>query len=213
MVPLLFAGRLGDVLGQRRMFCLGVAIFGVGAIVCAIAPQVEVLIAARAVQGVGASLQMPQSMSVINRIFARERRGRALGVWGVIGSIAALVGPLAGGFLVGNFGWQAAFWVHIPFVVLAIVLALAVGSVGSTVVLGGWVPNPVPAWCRRLRCSLAASRVVDLGDRALGTEECVVHGFPPLQVFAFVLGGYIMRSKTILNINAQFIMWQVTDMT
>ncbi|MDU4569613.1 MFS transporter, partial [Corynebacterium sp.] len=124
VVPLLFAGRLGDVLGQRRMFCLGVAIFGVGAMVCAIAPQVEVLIAARAVQGVGASLQMPQSMSVINRIFARERRGRALGVWGVIGSIAALVGPLAGGFLVGNFGWQAAFWVHIPFVVLAIVLAL-----------------------------------------------------------------------------------------
>ena len=91
VVPLLFAGRLGDVLGQRRMFCLGVGIFGLGAVACAVSPTVEVLIVARAVQGVGASLQMPQTMSVINRIFARERRGRALGVWGVIGSVAAPV--------------------------------------------------------------------------------------------------------------------------
>ena len=164
VVPLLFAGRLGDVLGQRRMFCLGVAIFGVGAIVCAIAPQVEVLIAARAVQGVGASLQMPQSMSVINRIFARERRGRALGVWGVIGSIAALVGPLAGGFLVGNFGWQAAFWVHIPFVGLAIVLALL------------WVPE-LPTTAQSIDAPSAVVSLIALAAIVFGIQQGPVLGW------------------------------------
>ncbi|MDO5032852.1 DHA2 family efflux MFS transporter permease subunit [Corynebacterium sp.] len=123
VVPLLFTGRLGDIYGQKRIFQLGVGIFGLGAIACALAPTIGVLIAARAVQGIGASLQMPQSMAVINRIFARERRGRALGVWGVVGSVASLTGPLLGGFLVGAFGWQAVFWVHVPLVAAAVVLA------------------------------------------------------------------------------------------
>ena len=114
VVPLLCTGRLGDIFGQKRMFQLGVSVFGLGALACALAPNISVLIAARAVQGVGASLQMPQSMAVINRVFARERRGRALGVWGVIGSVASLLGPLLGGFLVGGFGWPAVFWAHVP---------------------------------------------------------------------------------------------------
>lgn len=123
VVPLLCTGRLGDIFGQKRMFQLGVSVFGLGALACALAPNISVLIAARAVQGVGASLQMPQSMAVINRVFARERRGRALGVWGVIGSVASLLGPLLGGFLVGGFGWPAVFWAHVPFVVAAVVLS------------------------------------------------------------------------------------------
>ena len=129
VVPLLFTGRLGDIHGQKRMFQLGVGLFGIGALLCALAPSVEFLIAARALQGFGASIQMPQTMAVINRIFARERRGRALGVWGVVGSLATLAGPLLGGFVVAAFGWQAVFWIHIPFVVAAIVLS------------GLWVPS------------------------------------------------------------------------
>lgn len=123
VVPLLFTGRLGDIFGQKKMFQCGVSLFGIGALMCALAPNIQVLIAARAVQGIGASLQMPQSMAVINRVFARERRGRALGAWGVIGSVASLTGPLLGGFLVGAFGWQAVFWVHVPFVIAAVVLS------------------------------------------------------------------------------------------
>ncbi len=129
VVPLLFTGRLGDIYGQKNMFQLGVGLFGIGALLCALAPSVEFLIAARALQGFGASIQMPQTMAVINRIFARERRGRALGVWGVVGSLATLAGPLLGGFVVAAFGWQAVFWIHIPFVVAAIVLS------------GLWVPS------------------------------------------------------------------------
>ncbi|MDK8482175.1 MFS transporter [Corynebacterium sp. MSK105] len=164
VVPLLFTGRLGDVLGQSRMFCLGVGIFGLGAVACAVAPTVEVLIAARTVQGVGASLQMPQTMSVINRIFARERRGRALGVWGVIGSVAALAGPLAGGFLVGHFGWQAAFWVHVPFVVLAIVFALL------------WVPE-LPTTAQSIDAPSAIVSLIALAAIVFGIQQGPVLGW------------------------------------
>ncbi|ACP32708.1 permease of the major facilitator superfamily [Corynebacterium aurimucosum ATCC 700975] len=128
VVPLLFTGRLGDIYGQKRMFQLGNGLFGLGALLCALSPSVEFLIAARALQGLGASIQMPQTMAVINRIFPRERRGRALGAWGVVGSLATLAGPLLGGLVVAAFGWQAVFWIHIPFVIAAIALS------------GLWVP-------------------------------------------------------------------------
>ncbi len=128
VVPLLFTGRLGDIYGQKRMFQLGNGLFGLGALLCALSPSVELLIAARALQGLGASIQMPQTMAVINRIFPRERRGRALGAWGVVGSLATLAGPLVGGFVVAAFGWQAVFWIHVPFVIAAIALS------------GLWVP-------------------------------------------------------------------------
>ena len=177
VVPLLFTGRLGDVLGQRRMFCMGVAVFGVGALGCALAPTVEALIAARVVQGLGASLQMPQTMSVINRIFARERRGRALGVWGVIGSVAALAGPLAGGYLVGNFGWQAAFWVHIPFVVLAIVFALL------------WVPE-LPTTAQSIDVVSAIVSLLALAAIVFGIQQGPVLGWG-WTVWLFLLVGVV----------------------
>ena len=76
VVPLLFTGRLGDRFGQRRLFRVGIAVFVIGAVASAFAPTIELLIAARCLQGLGASIQMPQTMSGINRVFARERRGR-----------------------------------------------------------------------------------------------------------------------------------------
>ncbi|WP_428839407.1 MFS transporter [Corynebacterium camporealensis] len=158
VVPLLLTGRLGDVFGQRRMFRIGMAIFGLAAVACALAPTIEILILARAVQGIGAAMEMPQSMAVINRVFDRTRRGRALGVWGIIGSVAALAGPIVGGAVVGMFGWYAVFWVHVPFAFAAVILA------------GLWVPQLrrplVPSttfllWCpcwRSARWSLPSSR-------------------------------------------------------
>ena len=137
VVPLLFTGRLGDRFGQRRLFRVGIAVFVIGAVASAFAPTIELLIAARCLQGLGASIQMPQTMSVINRVFARERRGRALGVWGIIGSVAAITGPVLGGFLVQSASWHAVFLIQVPFGVLAIALATI------------WVPR-MPTYARNL---------------------------------------------------------------
>ena len=79
LVPLLFTGRLGDRFGQRHLFRLGITVFTLAALAAALAPTLELLVAARAVQGLGAAILMPQTMSVINRVFPRERRGSALG--------------------------------------------------------------------------------------------------------------------------------------
>lgn len=165
VVPLLFTGRLGDIYGQKRMFQLGVGLFGIGALLCALAPNVEFLIAARAVQGFGASIQMPQTMAVINRVFARERRGRALGVWGIVGSVASLAGPLMGGFVVAVFGWQAVFWVHVPFVIAAIVLAAL------------WVPS-LPTTARKIDYVSAAASFVALSCLVFAVQQGPETGWP-----------------------------------
>lgn len=165
VVPLLYTGRLGDIYGQKRMFQLGVGLFGVGAVCCALAPNVELLIAARALQGLGASIQMPQSMAVINRIFVRSRRGRALGVWGIVGSVATLAGPLVGGFVVGAFGWHAVFWVHVPFVFLAITLAAR------------WVPE-LPTSGRRIDYASAGVSFIALTCLVFAVQQGPETGWP-----------------------------------
>lgn len=127
--PLLVTGRLGDKYGHRLLFQTGIVVFSVGALFSALAPTLGLLIGARLVQGLGAGILMPQSMAVINQVFPQDQRGRAFGVWGVVGSVAGLVGPVLGGAVVGQFGWQGAFAMHVPIGVVAVVLA------------GLWVPT------------------------------------------------------------------------
>ncbi|MEZ2122189.1 MULTISPECIES: DHA2 family efflux MFS transporter permease subunit [unclassified Corynebacterium] len=121
-VPLLVTGRLGDRYGQRNVYLVGMIIFTLSSLACGLAPSIEWLIAARAVQGLGASILTPQTMSVINRIFARERRGAAMGIWGAVAGFASLAGPLLGGLITGTLGWQWIFFINIPFGVLSLVM-------------------------------------------------------------------------------------------
>ncbi|MEX3514311.1 MFS transporter [Corynebacterium sp. LK2536] len=158
VVPLLFTGRLGDIYGQRLMFRLGVGLFAVGALLCALSPSIEWLIAARAVQGLGAAIQMPQTMSVINRVFARERRGRALGVWGIVGSLASLTGPVAGGLVVSLVGWHGVFWLHLPFAAAAIILATR------------WVPK-LPTVARAIDATSAAVSLVAMAAIVFAVQQ------------------------------------------
>nr|WP_187701892.1 DHA2 family efflux MFS transporter permease subunit [Dietzia sp. E1] len=122
VVPLLFTGRLGDQIGPRTVAIAGLVVFTGASLWCGLAPNVEMLIVARVFQGVGAALLTPQSLSVITRVFAPERRGAAMGTWGAVAGIASVVGPVFGGVLIDVFDWRWIFFVNIPFGVLAVVL-------------------------------------------------------------------------------------------
>ncbi|MBE2315692.1 DHA2 family efflux MFS transporter permease subunit [Solirubrobacter sp. CPCC 204708] len=120
---ILIGGSLGDVFGERRVFVSGTAGFGIASAACAAAPTAATLIAARGLQGVFAALLTPASLAVIVAAFAPEERGRAIGTWTAFSGIAAVVGPLAGGWLVDSLSWRWIFGIVLPFVALTLVLA------------------------------------------------------------------------------------------
>jgi EmrB/QacA subfamily drug resistance transporter len=122
---ILIGGSLGDILGERRMFALGLAAFGLCSLACALAPTIGVLIAARALQGAAGALLTPSSLAVIVRAFPPEVRGAAIGSWTAWGGIAAVVGPLAGGVIVDHASWRWIFALNVPLVVATLLLVLA----------------------------------------------------------------------------------------
>ncbi|WP_345001295.1 DHA2 family efflux MFS transporter permease subunit, partial [Tsukamurella soli] len=124
VVPLLFSGRLGDMFGPKWIYLIGLVIFTLSSAWCGLSGSAALLITARVVQGVGAALMTPQTMAVITRIFPAHKRGTAMALWGSVAGVAILVGPLAGGFLVDNFGWKWVFFVNVPIGVVAFVLAV-----------------------------------------------------------------------------------------
>ncbi|ORB50294.1 MFS transporter [Mycolicibacterium rhodesiae] len=123
-VPLLLAGRLGDRFGPKNLYIVGLAIFTASSLWCGLAGSISTLIAARVVQGLGAALLTPQTLSTITRIFPPERRGVAMSLWGATAGVATLVGPLAGGVLVGRLGWEWIFFVNVPVGVVGLGLAV-----------------------------------------------------------------------------------------
>ncbi|HEX9833325.1 MAG TPA: DHA2 family efflux MFS transporter permease subunit [Mycobacterium sp.] len=123
-VPLLVAGRLGDRFGPKNLYLLGLTVFTVASLWCGLADSIGMLIIARVVQGLGAALLTPQTLSTITRIFPADRRGVAMSMWGATAGVATLVGPLAGGLLVDGLGWQWIFFVNVPVGIVGVGLAL-----------------------------------------------------------------------------------------
>ncbi len=121
---ILVGGSLGDVLGERRVFLWGVTGFGVASVFCAIAPTIELLVVARALQGVFGALLTPSALAVIVASFPPQERGGAIGSWTAWSGISFVVGPLAGGAIVEAIDWRWIFAINVPFVLVTVVLVL-----------------------------------------------------------------------------------------
>jgi EmrB/QacA subfamily drug resistance transporter len=123
-VPVLITGRLGDRYGSKYLYLAGLAVFTLASLWCGLSTTIEMLIVARVVQGLGASMITPQTMAIITRIFPAAERGKAMAVWGATAGVAMVVGPILGGVLTDALGWEWIFFVNIPVGVLGFVLAV-----------------------------------------------------------------------------------------
>ena len=120
---ILVSGSLADIYGERRVFTLGVAGFGVSSLLCALAPTVELLVAARALQGVSGALLTPASLAIIVAVFPESERGAAIGSWTAWGGIGYLAGPLIGGQIIDSVSWRWVFALNVPLVLITLLLA------------------------------------------------------------------------------------------
>jgi EmrB/QacA subfamily drug resistance transporter len=125
-VLVITAGRLGDLVGPRIMFISGVAVFTAASVACGLAPSPGWLIGFRAVQGLGAAMLMPQTLTIITNTFPPERRGAAFGVWGAVAGVATIAGPTLGGLLVTAFDWRYIFFVNLPIGVIVLAITPAI---------------------------------------------------------------------------------------
>jgi EmrB/QacA subfamily drug resistance transporter len=123
-VLLVTGGRLGDIFGRRRMFLAGVVIFALSSAAIGLAPTDTALVIGRAVQGVGAALMMPATLSIITNAFPPQERGKAIGTWAGVSALALAIGPVVGGFLTEDVSWRAIFFLNLPVAVGAVAVTL-----------------------------------------------------------------------------------------
>jgi EmrB/QacA subfamily drug resistance transporter len=123
-VLLVTGGRLGDILGRRRMFLFGVVVFALSSAAIGLAPDQGWLVAGRAIQGVGAAFMMPATLSIITVTFPAEERGKAIGTWAGVSALALAIGPVVGGALTEYVSWRAIFFLNVPVAVGAVIVTL-----------------------------------------------------------------------------------------
>ncbi len=186
-VLLLTGASLGERYGRRRMFVAGLALFTLGSAAAALAPSIGMLIAARAVQGVGAAVLIPLTLTLLSAAVAPERRGVALGAWGAVGGLAIAIGPLVGGAVVEGASWQWIFWLNVP-------IGLAVLPLAWTRLTESYGPAT--------RLDLPGLVLASLGlfGIVLGVVRGNDHGWTSLTVLpSLVIGGLLV---------AAFIAWE-----
>src|SRR5579863_1457190 len=121
---LLLGGSLGDLYGRRKIFLYGVAVFTIASSGCGLAPSIASLIAARALQGIGAALLVPGSLAIISASYPESQRGRAIGTWSAFTAITASVGPVLGGWLVAHASWRWVFFINLPMAAIVIPISI-----------------------------------------------------------------------------------------
>jgi MFS transporter, DHA2 family, methylenomycin A resistance protein len=118
------SGTLGDRYGRKRLFTIGMTVFTLGSVACALSPSAIALTGARAVQGVGGAIMSALTLSILTETYPRQARARAIGTWATCAAVGFGLGPVVGGLLLGTFGWSSIFWVNVPFGVAGLLLAI-----------------------------------------------------------------------------------------
>src|SRR5215204_6565314 len=177
---LLVGGSLGDRYGRRRIFNIGVIVFAIASALCGIAANIDQLIAARAMQGVGGALLVPGSLALISSSFRKEERGKAIGTWSGFSAITTAIGPVMGGWLVQHVSWRAVFFINLPLA--AAVLAISVWKVPESREKNQDGP---------LDWFGAALATVGLGGLVFGLIESPRLGFSNWLVLLSLIGGAV----------------------
>jgi EmrB/QacA subfamily drug resistance transporter len=174
---ILAGGSLGDHYGRRRIFALGIVLFTAASVWCGIAGSPEVLILARAVQGVGGAMLIPGSLAIISASFEEERRGRAIGTWSGFLGITTAIGPVLGGYLVESVSWRAAFLINVPLAIVVLWLVFR------------HVPESRDPDARKLDIPGAVLVTLGLGGVVFGLIESLSSGFgDPRVLISLALG-------------------------
>lgn len=189
----LVGGSMGDKLGRRTVFIVGTGVFTLASAACGLAPNVGSLIAARAVQGIGAALFVPSSLAIIGAVFEGEARGRAIGTWAGVGAITSALGPVAGGSLVDALSWRAIFFLNLPLA--AVTIALAISS----------VPNShKPDAPQQLDWPGALSAAAGLAALTYGLTQASARGFGhPLVLCAIGVGVLVLAAFVRIEANSR----------
>jgi EmrB/QacA subfamily drug resistance transporter len=185
---ILISGSLADLYGERRVFTLGVAGFGAASLLCALAPTVELLVVARALQGVSGALLTPASLAIIVAVFPASERGAAIGSWTAWGGIGYLIGPLLGGQIVDSVSWRWVFGLNVPLVLITLAMA------------SRYVPQAREVSGERAKLDLTGALLCGLGlaGVSFGLIEQPVLGWSDPAVSLPLIGGVLLFATFIL---------------
>ncbi|HEX7333768.1 MAG TPA: MFS transporter [Pyrinomonadaceae bacterium] len=185
---LLVGGSLGDRYGRRLIFNIGVVIFAVASALCGFAANIEQLIIARALQGMGGALLVPGSLALISSSFDEDKRGKAIGTWSGFSAITTAIGPVLGGWLVENISWRAAFYLNLPLALAVLLISVWKVPESREKNLGGSLDWPG-----------AALATIGLGGVVYGLIESPRVGFSNWLVLLSLVGGLISLALFVFN--------------
>src|ERR671915_1876710 len=184
---MLTGGKLADLLGRRLIFIVGLAIFTVSSLVCGLAGSGEMLIAARVVQGAGAALMNPATLSIIAATFPPEQRGMAIGIWAGVSALALAIGPLVGGLITQHIDWSWIFFVNVPVGILAIAASFL------------FIDETRDQTHERLDLPGLATSGVGLFALTYGLIEANTYGWTSTRILgAFVVAGVMLAAFVLL---------------
>lgn len=194
------SGKFADALGRRRMFVIGIGLFTVASLACAVAPNLPLLIASRAFQGAGAAAMIPASLAILLLDGPAERRAASIGLWSAASAVGAAIGPAIGGVLVDATGWRSVFYINVPFGILLIVQALRLLDRPGKIVLSR-VPDPFGTVLLALGVGALTLGVAEGGD--WGWQDARTLGSFAFGALALIYTISRSRSATVPALDTQ----------